>query len=65
MKQDKLTTLANLTELLYNELRHAANDKDNSDKAYALLKEAAIDAINLKRKIEDARGWNVQKVVVQ
>jgi hypothetical protein len=64
MKQDKLTVLANLVELVYSELKHAANDEENSEQANMLLKEASIDSINLKRKIEEARAWNVHKKVV-
>jgi hypothetical protein len=64
MKQDKLTVLANLVELLYSELKHAANGEDNSSNAHDLLKTASVDAINLKRKIEEARAWNIANKVV-
>ncbi len=55
---EALKTLENLLELVYNELNRATNDPDLNDKAFRALKEAKIDAIDLKRKIEVARGWN-------
>ena len=48
-------------ELVYQELTRLKGDLYVNEKAYALLREAAIDAINLKRKIQDARGWNQTK----
>jgi hypothetical protein len=62
---NKLKTLENLTRLLYNELKSAADHRTVGDNAYVLLKEAAIDAINLQRKIEAARAWNIQKDVTK
>jgi len=54
-----LKVIENMLELVYNELKTAANDQNICDKSYALLKEAYIDTINLKRKVEEARGWAV------
>jgi len=42
-------------ELVYNELRRVAANLKPNDKSYAMLREAGVDAINLKRKIQDAR----------
>lgn len=48
-------------EQVYQELTLAKNDPQCGDKAYVLLRAACIDAINLKRKVEEARGWNIQE----
>ena len=57
MIDGKLKTLENLVELLYNELTESRTGTQVCDKTYKLLKEAALDSIDLKRKIELARGW--------
>lgn len=47
-------------ELVYQELRRASMSNGLNDKTYALLREAAVDAVNLKRKVDVARGWNAK-----
>ena len=58
---ESLKTLENFTEFLYSELKRNANDPclQVTDKAFHILKEAVVDAINLKRKIENARLNNM------
>jgi len=58
MINGRLKTLENLTELLYSELKACADDPAVTEQTFALLKAAAIVTIDLKRKIELARGWN-------
>ena len=53
----QLTSLEVLAEFLYTEIKRATVDPDLSDKAYAYLKEAVIQAIDLKRKVELARAY--------
>jgi hypothetical protein len=60
MNNESLKTVENMVELVYAELKRNMDNLEVSDKSFHLLKEAAIDAINLKRKIETARAWNVQ-----
>ena len=48
-----------MIELVYAELKTASNERGLNEKSYALLKEAYIASINLKRKVEEARGWIV------
>lgn len=55
-----LKVIENIAELLYQELKTAANNENISDKEFKLLKEAAIDTINLKRKIELVRAIGVK-----
>lgn len=54
-----LKVIENLIELVYAELKTASQERDLNEKSYALLKEAYIASINLKRKVEEARGWIV------
>jgi len=61
MVNGRLKTLENMVELLYNELKVVSQDPSVSTKSYDLLKESYVDCINLKRKIESARGWNTQE----
>ena len=42
-------------ELVYNELKRVSADRTLNQKAYELLKQATVDAIDLKRIIELAR----------
>jgi hypothetical protein len=63
--KEKLKTLENLTRLLYQEIKTATYDTTVCDNAYALLKEASVDAINLQRKIESARAWIISKDVTK
>ena len=57
---DNIKVLENLTEFLYSEINRCSMVKDMPDKSYAILRDAAIDAINLKRKLQDARAWAIQ-----
>ena len=56
---EALKTLAGLVDFVYGEISRISMDNTLDDEAYLLLREAAVDAINLKRKIRDARGWNI------
>ena len=56
---EALKTLETMVDLIYSETSRIAMDGNLDDEAYLLLREAAVDAINLKRKIRDARGWNI------
>jgi hypothetical protein len=56
---EALITLAAMVDLIYSETSRIAMDGNLDDKAYLLLREAGIDAINLRQKILDARGWNI------
>ncbi len=56
---EALKTLAAMVDLIYSETSRIAMDGNLDDKAYLLLREAGIDAINLRQKILDARGWNI------
>lgn len=58
---EKLKTIENIAELLYAELKSCVNSNnlELDSKAYGLLKEAMIDAIDTKRKIEIARAWHL------
>ncbi len=58
--QEALKVIEAMVELVYQEVNRATNDRMMNDKSYALLKEAAVDAINLKNKIQEARGWNIK-----
>ena len=60
MPNGSLKTLENLTDHLHTELARIAADPGVSEKAYPFLKKAVIAAINLRRDIQDARGWNIQ-----
>lgn len=42
-------------ELVYNELKRVSADRMMNQKSYELLKQATVDAIDLKRLIELAR----------
>ena len=53
----QLKIIENLINLVYTEIKTASNDKDIGERAYKILKQAAIDAIELQRKVELARGW--------
>ena len=54
-----LKTLAAMIDLIYSEAQRISLSDGLDDKAYLLLREAGIDAINLRQKILDARGWNI------
>ena len=54
-----LKVIENMIELIYSEIKHASADPEINDASYSLLKEATIQAIELKRKVEVARGWVV------
>jgi hypothetical protein len=56
---EKLKTLEHLARLLYEELKAASNDANVCDITHNLLKQAAVDTINLQRKIDEARAWNI------
>lgn len=57
---EKLKTIENIAELMYAELKSCINSDSSLDsKAYGLLKEAMIGVIDIKRKIETARAWNI------
>ena len=60
MNNESLKTVENMVELVYAELKRNMDNLEVTDKSFHLLKEAAIATINLKRKIESARAWNVQ-----
>lgn len=53
--KNALKTIEAMTELVYAELKRVACDSNVTDAAFKELQQAAIDAINLKRKIELAR----------
>lgn len=56
---EALKTLAAMIDLIYSEAQRISLSDGLDDKAYLLLREAGIDAINLRQKILDARGWNI------
>jgi hypothetical protein len=55
--KEALKTIEAMQELVYQELRRVANDPTLDDKAYKLLQEATLEAIEVKRKIQETRGW--------
>lgn len=60
--KEKLKTIENIAELLYAELKSCINsnslgDTEKDNNAWYLLKEAVVDAVDVKRKIEVARSW--------
>ena len=57
MMNKQLKSLEVLAEFLYSETKRAADDATLADKAYPYLKEAVIQAIDLKRKIEFACAY--------
>jgi hypothetical protein len=61
MINEKLKTIENIAELVYQELKNASHIPDIDDETYKLLCEAYVDVINLKRKIEDARAYEATK----
>lgn len=54
---ESLKVIERMVAFLYSELNNAANVPSIDEKAYVLLKEAAVDCINLQDKISTARGW--------
>jgi hypothetical protein len=56
---DSIKVLENLTELLYQEINRCSHEKGLADKSYDLLREAAIDALNLRQKLSEARAWAI------
>jgi len=56
---EALRTLEGLMELVHQEIKRVSNDRMVDEKSYALLREAGNDALTLKRKIADARAWNI------
>lgn len=58
---NSLKVIERMIESLHTELKIAADSPEISEKSYTLLKDAVIDAINLKRKVEVARAWNLSK----
>lgn len=58
---NSLKVIERMIESLHTELKIAADSPEVSEKSYILLKEAVVDAINLKRKIDLARAWNLSK----
>ena len=62
MINEKLKTIENIAELVYQELKNASHIPDIDDETYQLLREAAyFDVINLKRKIVGARAYEATK----
>lgn len=58
--KEALKTLEGLLYFVSDEIRRVKDgNPDMCDKSYHLLREAQNDALNLKRKIEDARGWQI------
>lgn len=57
---EKLKTIENIAELLHAEIKSCINsDSSLCNRAYGLLNDAMLDAIDIKRKIETARAWNI------
>lgn len=54
---ESLKVIERLTEFLYYELKNIANDPSIEGKAFDILSGAVVDCINLKDKINTARGW--------
>lgn len=54
---DSLKVIERMVDFLYSELKNTTNDATITGKAYDLLREATVDCINLKDKINTARGW--------
>jgi hypothetical protein len=53
---DSLKVIERMIDFLYSELINSANNINiNDDETHNLLKEAAVDCINLKEKINTAR----------
>jgi hypothetical protein len=63
MINEKLKTIENFVEVVYQELKNASHIPDIDRETYKLLREAYIDVINLKRKIEFARATEATKKV--
>jgi len=57
--QQSLRVIQRMVKHVYSELHVVMNDNNLNEKSYKLLKQAAIDAIDLQRKIEEAYGWGV------
>lgn len=58
---NSLKIIERMIELVYNEIKIASANLQVTDEVYKILKSAAIDSINLQRKIEDARVTNLHK----
>ncbi len=56
---EALNTLVAMVDLIHSETSRISMHGDLDDNAYLLLREAAVDAINLRQKILAARGWNI------
>lgn len=56
---DSLKIIERMIESVYAELKIATQDDSLTPKAYNILKEALVDAIDLKLKVENARAWNL------
>lgn len=56
-----LKIIERMLESVYNELKIVTEDPHLNDKAYRLLKEAVVDAINLKRQVETARALSLSE----
>ena len=57
---EALKSLEAVAELLYSELRRLSNDRMLVDRAFKLINKAALDAIEVKARIQAARGWNTK-----
>ena len=53
---EALKSLEAVAELLYSELRRLSNDRMLDDRAFKLINKAALDAIEVKARIQAARG---------
>lgn len=57
---DALKTIEGLLYFISCELSRVRDGNPGlCDKSYKMLREAQIDAMNLKRKIEEARAWQI------
>ena len=49
-----------MAELLYQEIQRLKNGNGVVDEAFESMRAASLLAIDVKRKIQDARGWQAQ-----
>ena len=52
-----LAMIERQVELIHQELRIVTADPELVDKSHELLRQALLDSIALRRKIEEAHGW--------
>lgn len=63
MIKEKLKTIENVTELVYQELKNTSHYPGIDNHTHGLLLDAYTDMINVKRKIELVRAYMISNKV--